>query len=93
MHEENYKYILMDNCDNSIEDRITIDHLQAVMETLLSNTGARTQHAFRMSRLDCLSIKEISIKMNISPRTVENHISTALTALRPMLKTARRGAD
>ena len=41
-----------------------------------------------MSRVDGLSNEEIAVNLNISKRTVENHLTAALSDLRHMLKMA-----
>lgn len=46
----------------------------------------RCREVFELSRVEQLSHKEIGEKLNISPKTVENHIGKALKILRPKLK-------
>lgn len=41
------------------------------------------RRVFEMSRFDEMSHKEISMVLNITPKTVENHISLALKYIRP----------
>lgn len=46
----------------------------------------RCKEVFELSRYEQLSHKEIGEKLNISPKTVENHIGKALKILHPKLK-------
>jgi len=45
------------------------------------------QKVFKMNRFEQLKYKEIAIRLNLSERTVENHIATALKLLRLALLT------
>lgn len=58
------------------------DQLQAAIDTL----PPRCKAVFVLSRFEELSYKEISAKLDISPKTVENQISKALKLLRTALK-------
>src|SRR5690554_5141432 len=49
---------------------------------LLNELPPRCREVYRLSRHDQLSHKEISIKLNISPKTVENQITKALKVFR-----------
>lgn len=46
----------------------------------------RCREVFELSRMQQLSHKEIGEKLDISPKTVENHIGRALKTIRPKLK-------
>lgn len=62
---------------------------KALLEAVKAQTKKlpdRRREVFEMSRFDQLSHKEISEKLNISPKTVENHINHALKTIRPRLK-------
>jgi RNA polymerase sigma-70 factor (family 1) len=56
------------------------------IESLLSNLPKRCREIYYMSRRDHLSISEIAAQLNISKRTVENQLTTALKHLRTSLK-------
>ncbi|GAA3594054.1 RNA polymerase sigma-70 factor [Flavivirga amylovorans] len=58
-----------------------IKHIDSVIE----NLPEKCKLVFKLSREDQLSNREIAKKLNISPRTVENHISKALKYLRASL--------
>ena len=51
----------------------------------LNKLPARSKEVFILHRFKGLSHKEIAIKLNISPKTVENHMVNALLALRKHL--------
>lgn len=62
---------------------------KALLEEIKKQTEKlpdRRREIFEMSRFDQLSHKEISDKLNISPKTVENHINNALKTIRPRLE-------
>lgn len=56
------------------------------IESLLNNLPKRCREIYYMSRRDHLSISEIAEQLNISKRTVENQLTTALKHLRTSLK-------
>lgn len=56
------------------------------VESLLNNLPKRCREIYYMSRRDHLSISEIAEQLNISKRTVENQLTTALKHLRTSLK-------
>ena len=57
------------------------------LENLVENLPSRCRQVFRLSREKQLSNKEISNQLNISQKTVENHMTKALFALKSALKT------
>ncbi len=77
-----------------IEDDLDIDTLQEIdyvslqgyITDLIEKLPARRKEIFIKSRIDGLSINEIADSMNISHKTVENQISTALKYIRNCLK-------
>lgn len=58
------------------------DQIQAAIETL----PPRCKTVFVLSRFEELSYREISERLDISPKTVENQISKALKLMRTALK-------
>ena len=61
------------------------DLLQQI-DIIYENLDQKTRDIFQLSRNEGLTYKEIAIKKNISIKTVELHISTALIAFRKGLK-------
>ena len=72
--------------DNSTEELMELQESRELIEERVSGLPAKCQQAFRMSRFEHKSIKEIADEMNISSRTVENYISQALGHLRKRLE-------
>ncbi len=68
-----------------IEDNIYSHELEDLISKAINRMPAKRQQIFRMSREQNLSIEEISQKLNISKRTVETHISLALSTLRKII--------
>ena len=56
------------------------------IERIYTNLEEKTLDIFKLSRNEGLTYKEISIKNNISIKTVELHISKALKVFRDGLK-------
>lgn len=68
------------------EHQFSKDYLQEKMEKEVEQLPDRCREVFELSRIEQLSHKEIGQQLNISPKTVENHIGRALKVLRPYLK-------
>ncbi len=71
--------------DNSNEEKVNLHQLEEAVETGIRELPERCREIFRMSRYQNMSIKEISEKLNISHKTVENHLTIALKHLRKTL--------
>ena len=84
-YAENLMSFLSAKFDNSTEELMELQELKELIEESVSELQAKCQQAFRMSRFEHKSIKEIADEMNISSRTVENYISQALGYLRKRL--------
>lgn len=63
------------------------EELRSEIHKAIKNLPPKCQQVFVLSRFEELSYKEISEKLQISPKTVENQISKALKVLRVTLKT------
>lgn len=72
--------------DDLLEERILADELGLLLDIAIDNMPPQRKLIFRMSRKDGLSNEEISLRLNINKRTVENHITQALADLRKVLK-------
>lgn len=72
--------------DRSTEERLDFRDLQGQLEASVRQLPDRCQLVFRMSREKGLSEKEIAEQLQLSPKTVQNHIHRALQALRNLLK-------
>ncbi|WP_179351084.1 RNA polymerase sigma factor [Winogradskyella vidalii] len=66
----------------SIEDEIIANEQKEINKNVIKNVletiPKRTRQIFEMSRIDGFKYKEISELLEISPKTVENHIGLAL---------------
>lgn len=63
------------------------NELQLEVNKAIDTLPPKCKTVFMLSRFEELSYKEISQKLDISPKTVENQISKALKILRTALKT------
>lgn len=72
---------------NNTEETIRYHELSDQLENLVGELPEQCQKVFRLSRFEHLSNKEIATKLDISVRTVENHMAKALTTLRFKLNT------
>lgn len=68
-----------------IEEMVYSDELESLIDRAINAMPPQRRQVFCMSRKEGLSNEEISQKLNISKRTVETHISTALSALRKII--------
>lgn len=71
--------------DNSNEENMAATDLKNTMEKEVSRLPEKCQQVFRMSRHEHLSITDIASTLNISHKTVENHLTKALRQLRMVL--------
>lgn len=72
--------------DDLLEERILADELGLLLDIAVENMPSQRKLIFKMSRKEGLSNEEISRRLNINKRTVENHITLALADLRKVLK-------
>ncbi|MDI9861968.1 RNA polymerase sigma-70 factor [Flectobacillus rhizosphaerae] len=68
--------------DDSNNESIAFNELRMMLEKSMSDLPEKCQEVFRMSRVQHLSIQEIAQQLNISHKTVENHLTKALKHLR-----------
>lgn len=68
------------------EDLYINNELQAEVDKAIETLPSRCKMVFMLSRFEDLSHKEISEKLEISPKTVENQITKALKVLKKVLK-------
>lgn len=73
---------------DDMEEQVFANELQTLINLKVDQMPSQRQQIFRMSRVEGLSNEEIAIRLKISKRTVENHLTTALADLRKMLKIA-----
>ena len=78
--------IMIENDSLYQPDLFVESELQARIKTAFEKLPPRTSEVFTLSRFKGFSNDEIARQLNISKRTVETHISSALKILREELK-------
>lgn len=69
-----------------IEEDIYARELSLLIDIAIEQMPEQRRRIFKMSRKEGHSNEEISLKLGINKRTVENHITQALSDLREILK-------
>lgn len=83
MRELNARISTLEACEpEKIYSKEVMDIVEATLQTL----SPKTQEIFRMSRFRSMPRTAIAEKLNMSPKSIEYHISKALAALRVSLK-------
>ena len=82
--EENYQQKQQNKpaYDDLIEEELYAKELSLLIDIAVEKMPPQRRHIFIMSRKDGLSNEEIARRLDISKRTVENHLTQALTELR-----------
>lgn len=87
-----YKLTVLNTIDESgadwygIQEEIEAHELGEYIEQLLQELPPRTQEIFRLSREEQCNNREIAERLSIAQKTVEKHITTALTHLRDNIR-------
>ncbi len=71
--------------DNQLQE-LESDDLARILDQAIASLSEKTQIIFRLSREESLTYKEISQQLDVSVKTVEFHISTALKTIRSFLE-------
>lgn len=72
--------------DTNIDDNDNYQELLGRLELLINKLPARRREIFLKKKIECKSLKEIAQECNISPKTVEDHITESMNFLRDELK-------
>lgn len=73
--------------DLSVEDHHFVEEeLGAKIQVALATLPEKCRQVFEMSRFDEKKYKEIAVELDISPKTVEAHMSKAIKTLREYLR-------
>ncbi|MFA6719118.1 MAG: sigma-70 family RNA polymerase sigma factor, partial [Prevotella sp.] len=64
---------------------IFVHELQAIINQTVDEMSPQQAKIYRMSREEGLSNDEIALRLGISKRTVENHLTAALSILRKVI--------
>ena len=67
-------------------DQLEYQELRKQVNAIIEEMPPRVKECFLMSRIEGLKYKEIAIKLDISAKTVDHHISKALKILKEKLK-------
>lgn len=77
------KISTLEACD---PDFLFSEEIQKIIDSTLNQLPKKTRQIFQMSRIEGLPYNVIAVKMNLSQKSIEYHISKALDVLRESLK-------
>lgn len=72
--------------DHSTEELLAAADLSGALAAGVAALPESTQQVFRLSRFEHQSVPEIAVRLKVSPKTVEYHLTRALKLLRVRLK-------
>ena len=81
-----YIYDHTENVTNDMESRIIADDLEACERHRMSLLPPQRGKIYRMSRYENKTVSDISEELNLSPRTVENHLFISRKDIREYMK-------
>lgn len=83
---ENTVITLSEQFDSETEEELAYRELRDAFQTALGDLPEKTREIFRLSRIEQLSSREISDRLQIPERTVTYHLAQGLRTLRVHLK-------
>lgn len=72
--------------DRETEKTLALDDLNAALTKGLDRLPAKSREVFRLSRLEHHSVPEISVRLHLSEKAIEYHITKSLRLLRIYLR-------
>lgn len=90
LRKKKYNIVGTDDIQIAVVDpsNMEIEELKAKIDATVDGLPERCRQVFVLSRFEKMSYKEIAAFLEISPKTVENHISKALKTLSAALACA-----
>ena len=85
--KESYGNNLKLSENNSIEEEIDAKELQLLIELTVNSIPPQRKKVYKLSRIEGISNDNIAKKLNISKKTVENHLNIALNKIRKTIST------
>jgi RNA polymerase sigma-70 factor (ECF subfamily) len=85
--KESYGNNLKLSENNSIEEEIDAKELQLLIELTVNSMPPQRKKVYKLSRIEGISNDNIAKKLNISKKTVENHLNIALNKIRKTIST------
>lgn len=82
---QHYYIQTTDKSHNQTEDLIVFADMLKVTQNFINTLPNQQREVFKMSKIEQLSHKEISDKLNLSIRTIENHVFRATQKLKERL--------
>jgi RNA polymerase sigma-70 factor (ECF subfamily) len=79
-------------CDSTAEYLLTHHYVESAYQDAINSLTPKRKEIFLLSRHEGLANKEIAEKLQLSIKTVENHMTAALFTLREFLKRAEISA-
>ena len=79
-----FQYAVAEEYQNSVP--VEYEEIKAGIEKIVSNLPEKRQQVFVLSRTEGLSNKEIAQQLNISEKTVEDHITHAIKQIKSSMK-------
>lgn len=81
-----YIYDHTENVTNDMESRIIADDLEVCERRRMSLLPPQRSKIYRMSRYENKTVSDISEELNLSPRTVENHLFISRKEVREFMR-------
>lgn len=80
--EQHHQKIINEFTEEQVEDLDEENELIVILFDEIEKLPPKCKEIFKMNRFERLKYKEIALRLDISERTVENHIANALKILR-----------